>query len=228
VARPAGVFDPDLRVGEDVDLVWRLHDGGWRVRYDPAVRVSHHEPSTWPALLERRRGYGTSAAPLALRHPGKVPPLVVDPWPALTVAALLSRRPVAAAAAFAVTVLSTRRTLRRHHLPTTGAWRVDARSVATSWLGAGRYATQYAAPLLLAGLLRGRPARRIAVASLLIGPGLAAWTTRRPSLDPLRFLLASTADDIAYGVGVLAGCVRHRTIAPLRPIVRRPGKRGTP
>src|SRR5215469_3383263 len=34
-ARPAaetgGVFDPALRWGEDVDLVWRLHDAGWRI-----------------------------------------------------------------------------------------------------------------------------------------------------------------------------------------------------
>ena len=25
-----------LRYGEDVDLVWRLHDAGWRIRYEPA------------------------------------------------------------------------------------------------------------------------------------------------------------------------------------------------
>src|SRR5262249_9724176 len=28
-------FDPALRYGEDVDLVWRLYDAGWRIRYDP-------------------------------------------------------------------------------------------------------------------------------------------------------------------------------------------------
>src|SRR5262249_28406861 len=46
-----GAFDPALRWGEDVDLVWRLHDAGWRIRHDPAVRVSHHEPHGWAALL---------------------------------------------------------------------------------------------------------------------------------------------------------------------------------
>ena len=29
-AGPDGVFDPSLRRGEDVDLVWRLHEAGWR------------------------------------------------------------------------------------------------------------------------------------------------------------------------------------------------------
>ncbi len=31
-------FDEALHLGEDVDLVWRLHDAGWQVRYGPAGR----------------------------------------------------------------------------------------------------------------------------------------------------------------------------------------------
>jgi mycofactocin system glycosyltransferase len=223
VAGPTGVFDPAMPVGEDVDLVWRLHTGGWRIRYDPAVQVSHHEPATWSALLARRLRYGTSAAPLAVRHPRYIPALVLDPWPAMTVVALLARRPVAAGAAFAVSVLTTNRTLRAHSLPTSGGLRVKATAVAHTWLGAGRYATQYATPLLLALMLaggRGRWSRRAAVASLLLGPPLAAWATRRPPVDPIRFAAGALADDIAYGVGVWAGCVQHRTITPLRPVLR--------
>jgi mycofactocin system glycosyltransferase len=241
VARPTGVFDPAMPVGEDVDLVWRLHTAGWRIRYDPAVQVGHHEPATWPALLARRLRYGTSAAPLAVRHPGNVPPLVLDPLPAMTVAALLARRPVAAGAAFAISVLTTNRTLRAHDLPTSDVLRVKASAVANTWLGAGRYATQYATPLLLALMLAGGRARwgcRAAAASLLLGPPLARWATRRPAGDPIRFTAAALADDIAYGAGVWAGCVRHRTTMPLRPIMLRRelagrrsqqsgGKRGT-
>ncbi len=222
VARPTGVFDPALTVGEDVDLVWRLHTGGWRIRYDPAVQVSHHEPTTWRALLARRLRYGTSAAPLALRHPRNIPPLVLDPWPTLTVAALLTRRPAAAGAAFAVSVLTTSRTLRAHDLPTSGVCQVKATAAAKTWLGVGRYATQYAMPLLLAFMVpggRGRWGRRAAAASLLFGPPLAAWTTRRPAIDPIRFAAAALADDVAYGAGVLAGCAQHRTTTPLRPII---------
>jgi mycofactocin system glycosyltransferase len=216
-------FDPALRVGEDVDLVWRLHSAGWRIRYDPAVQVNHHEPATWSALLARRLRYGTSAAPLAVRHPRNIPPLVLDLWSAVTVAALLARRPVAAVAAFALSMLTTNRTLRAHDLPTSGVSRARATAVANTWLGAGRYATQYAMPLLL-GLAvvggRRRWGRRAAVASLVLGPPLAAWATRRPAVDPIRFAAAALADDIAYGAGVWAGCVRHRTTIPLRPIVR--------
>jgi mycofactocin glycosyltransferase len=64
-----GEFDEALRYGEDVDLCWRLHEAGWAVRYDPRVVVHHVEPDGWPALA-RGFHYGTSAAPLARRHPG--------------------------------------------------------------------------------------------------------------------------------------------------------------
>jgi mycofactocin system glycosyltransferase len=65
-----GGFDESLRYGEDVDLCWRLHDRGWAVRYDPRVAVGHVEPDAWTAELARRFRYGTSAGPLARRHPG--------------------------------------------------------------------------------------------------------------------------------------------------------------
>jgi hypothetical protein len=50
---------------------------------------------------------------------------------------------------------------------------------------------------------------------------LVAWATRRPAVDPIRFAAAVVADDIAYGAGVWAGCVQHRTIRPLRPVIVR-------
>ena len=70
VARRGYVFDPALRVGEDVDLVWRLHEAGWRVRYDPGVRVAApRADARWHELLRRRFRYGTSAAPARPRPP---------------------------------------------------------------------------------------------------------------------------------------------------------------
>src|ERR1700734_3024607 len=53
-----GGFDEALRWGEDGDLVWRLTEAGWRVRYDPGVRVRHREPASRAALLRRRFRYG--------------------------------------------------------------------------------------------------------------------------------------------------------------------------
>jgi mycofactocin system glycosyltransferase len=87
-----GGFDPELRYGEDVDLIWRMIAAGWRVRYDPAVEVRHVEPGRWAAVLARRFRYGNSAAPVARRHPGLVPPMVVQAGPAVAAAALVAGR----------------------------------------------------------------------------------------------------------------------------------------
>jgi mycofactocin system glycosyltransferase len=218
-------FDEALRYGEDVDLVWRLIEAGWRVRYEPAVRVGHAEPTSRPALLRRRFRYGTSAAPLARRHPGSVAPLVLQPWPAITMAALLARRPLTAGAAFAASAALLAARLRASGLPSRGVIRPMAGGVWQTWLGTGRWCGQYAGPALLVAIASpgGRaPAqrwgRRLAAASLLAGPPLAQWARDRGG-DPLRFTAAALADQAAYGAGVYAGCLRERIIAPVLPVI---------
>lgn len=219
IARDGQMLDPTLSIaGEDVDLVWRLHEAGWRLRYDPTVHVRHLEPETWRGLLHRRFRYGTSAAPLSLRHPGRVPPLVLFPWPAVTVAALLARRPLLAAAAFAGSVLTTKQAVRKRNQPDPGAVRVMADAAYQTWHGIGRYGTQYALPLLAIAALRGR--HHVAAASLMVGPALVEWARRRAALDPVRFVLGRLADDVCYGAGVWAGSLRHRTVRTLVPQVR--------
>lgn len=215
VARAADVFDPQLRYGEDVDLVWRLGAAGWRVRYDPATRVPHHEPPTWRSLLARRYRYGTSAGPLASRHPGALAPLVLAGMPTATVTALLARRPLVAAVLFGVDVLRTRHALRRYGIPAT---RIVLQATRSTAVGMARYASQFAAPALLAGLTDART--RPAAATLLLGPPLLSWAAKRPELDPVRLTLLHLADDICYGAGVLAGSLRARTARPLRPVLR--------
>jgi mycofactocin system glycosyltransferase len=219
-------FDETLRVGEDVDLIWRLHEAGWRIRYDPAVRVQHQEPNTWPALLSRRFRYGTSAAPLAMKHPNAMAPLVLHPWPTVTVAGLLMRRPWLAGAGFLSSMLTMRRRLRRAGVPTAGLAPATLNATRQTWLGIGRYATQFAAPALAALLLTpggGCPVkrwgRRAAAASLLLGPPVTAWRERNPDLDPARFVMGHLADDLAYGAGVWTGSARAQTARAIRPVI---------
>ena len=214
-----GVFDPALRYGEDVDLVWRLHEAGWRIRYEPAVEVGHHEPSTWVALLMRRFHYGTSAAPLTLRHPNSMRPLVLHAGPAATVLALLARRPLLAAAAFTGYLVTLHPNLRRAGVPTDGLLAASLDAVRQTWVGLGRYLSQFATPLLFAVALgRGgrRPWRRRAAAlSLMLAPALTPARAR--GTGPLTRLLGRLADDVAYGAGVWRGCATHRTLRPIRP-----------
>jgi mycofactocin system glycosyltransferase len=64
----AAGFDASLRVGEDVDLCWKLKKLGHRLVYVPQGHVSHkHRNRFWPAF-KRRFDYGTSEPVLYDRH----------------------------------------------------------------------------------------------------------------------------------------------------------------
>jgi mycofactocin glycosyltransferase len=223
-AVPAGGFDPGLRYGEDVDLIWRMIGAGWRVRYDPGAEVSHTEPGRWPAVLARRFRYGNSAAPLARRHPGSVPPLILQAWPAAAVAALLAGRPLAGLAAYGAGTGQLVELLREWGVPARGLLGPMAGSVRQTWLDTGRWSVQYALPVVAAGLARPggrsrktRICRRLALASLALGPPVAEWLRARPPLDPARFTLGYLADEAAYGAGVYRGALAARIAEPLLP-----------
>jgi hypothetical protein len=220
IARGAEVFDPALRHGEDVDLVWRLHAAGWRVRYEPHVRVSHEGPDTWAGIVSRRFRYGTSAAPLALRHPDHLAPLVLQPWPTVAVAGLLTRRPAVVAVGVAGGALTLLRALRRADVPATGTTKATLTAVRQTWLGAGDGPT----PARRAGPSRRSSRRRATVRRWGRVPPWHRCCSGRPwrpgERGPgwIRLLtLGHVADDIAYGAGVWAGCVRERTLVPVRP-----------
>ena len=91
------LFDASLRGGEDVDLVWRLTEAGWDIRYVPASTVEHDGAATLGAFLARRAFYGTTAAPLARRHPGTLAPVHVSGWSVAVWGLALARRPRARA-----------------------------------------------------------------------------------------------------------------------------------
>lgn len=223
-ALPEVPFDPALRYGEDVDLVWRLHDAGSAVRYDPRTVVAHAEPDRWRAWLVRRYRYGTSAAPLADRHGARLTPLVLPPWPAAAYALLLAGQALPALGALGVPVVRLALRLQAAGLPLPVALReaalATARGVLATAGGLGGGGTVVTGPVLLAGLASRRTRRAAAVA--LVVPPLLDALERRPALDPLRWTALRLADDLAYAAGVWRGCLRARTFSPLRPRLRRP------
>lgn len=213
-----GGFDEALRFGEDVDLVWRMTETGWRVRYEPSSRVAHPPRPGFASFARQRVAYGSSAGPLARRHPRALSHLVISGWAlsAWTAAALGWPLP-----ATALTASST--VLSAHRLAwLSDPWPEAARLTGRAHLLGGRALARALVkawwPLSLPVAFCSRRARR-ALLVAATAPHLADWLAQRPLLDPLRFLTLSQADDLCYGAGLWLGCWRDRTVRPLLPRV---------
>ncbi|MCA1279367.1 mycofactocin biosynthesis glycosyltransferase MftF [Saccharopolyspora sp. 7B] len=203
-----GGFDEALRFGEDVDLVWRIVDSGAVVRYVPGSVVRHRPRSGLRSWLRQRFDYGTSAAPLARRHPGRLCCARLSPWSAASWAALVAGRPVLAAGLATGSAAVLPRKLRAHGVPDREAWRLAVRG----HLGAGRLLAEAARRAWFPLLLVSRRSRAV----LLVAALPCAWEALRHRRGPGWFALR-LLDDLAYGCGVWAGCARERCAAPLLP-----------
>ena len=219
----AAPFDERLRLGEDVDFVWRLDDAGWLVRYEPAARVAH-TPRLRPADWARRRHeYGTSAADLARRHPGRLAPVRPSPWNLAVLGLLALGRPVPAAACGAAAAALLARRLSRLPADWSLAAAIVVKGVAADAAALGHALRREWWPaglLALAASPRSRLAR--AAASAMLAPIALEWVRERPGVDPVRYTLLRLVEDAAYGSGVTAASARARSAAPLLPDVRLP------
>jgi mycofactocin system glycosyltransferase len=212
------LFDPVLRGGEDVDLVWRLGQAGWDVRYVPAGTVGHGGPASLGSLLSRQAFYGSSAGPLALRHGDVVAPLHTSAWSLAVWVLALARRPVLAWATLAVSVgILANRLAGLVRDPVAVAMRIAGGGTARSAMPSLGNLARAWSPALLLGLAF-RRTRRTAALALLI-PALRDWADNPEVMDPVRYTALHIADDAAYGAGVWAGCARARTVVPLVPRV---------
>ena len=223
--RDVGGFDGSLRYGEDVDLVWRLAAAGWRCRYDPSVEAHHRTRPDLRRWLAQRFRYGTSAAPLARRHPGALAPLRMSPWSAATWVPVAAGLPVVGVTVGVATSVAlvrelpqvpARESLRLAGLGNLYAGRLWCETLSRAWWPAA----------LVAAALSRRARRTVAIAWSVpivldavrhLGRRRSRGTARRSRLDPVRFALLHLADDLAYGAGVWVGAWRERSVDALLP-----------
>ncbi|PQP53778.1 glycosyltransferase family 2 protein, partial [Mycolicibacterium austroafricanum] len=104
-----GGFDESLVSGEDVDLCWRLNEAGARLRYEPIATVAHDHRTELRKWFTRKSFYGSSAAPLTMRHPGKTAPLVISGWTLVVWMLVALGSGIGYAASIAVAALTGRR-----------------------------------------------------------------------------------------------------------------------
>jgi mycofactocin glycosyltransferase len=206
-------FDESLRVGEDVDLVWRLVDQGWLVRYDADVVVRHHARSSWKRWWRQRQEYGASTGDLAKRHGDRLAPLRADPWTLLAWTSVLLGQPAIGARV----VRSARNHARDRFFESEDSPDYVANVVvARNMVRAGGPLARSCARTFGLGLLLAALHPRLRRRALILFAVGTAWRWRRHRLR-VEDIPLGVADDLAYGVGVAQGAWRSKSLRALTP-----------
>jgi mycofactocin glycosyltransferase len=227
--RDIGGFDETLRSGEDVDLCWRLVEAGARLRYEPIAQVGHDHRTQLRDWIARKAFYGGSAAPLSVRHPDKIAPLMISGW-ALAAWILMA---IGSSFSYLASVLVAALTGRRIAKTLQGAdtqicdvLAVAARGLWSSAMQLASAICRHYWPVALLAAIAFRPCRRVVLIAAVID-GVVDWASRRRSADEdvkpiglLTYVLLKRLDDLAYGLGLWYGVVRERNIGPLKPQIR--------
>ncbi|HEX2318047.1 MAG TPA: mycofactocin biosynthesis glycosyltransferase MftF [Streptosporangiaceae bacterium] len=220
-------FDGTMRVGEDVDLVWRLVTAGQRVRYDPAYEARHDARPTLRAWIGRKFVYGTGGAALAERHPENIVTAILSPSMGIAALALLARRPWSMPVAIAGTARGVQ-VLRRALPPGTdraGTDRpgIDRRGVAVrlSLRGLGWALRQESAlvlrhwwPAVFGAAVVSRSARRVILSAIAVD--LVAGAREAGWQRPVTTFAGRRLDDFAYGAGLWWGALRSGSLDCLK------------
>jgi mycofactocin system glycosyltransferase len=215
--RNAGGFDDSIRMGEDVDLVWRFIENGISCRYVPSIECPHLPRSTMRKMLKQRYDYGTSAALLDQRHPRAASPLRANVLLLTTATTVLMGYVYFAMILVVPTMVYFMISLRSTSIPiatrTQLAWkglvsttRLLARAIMRAWW-----------PLFFV----------MSIFSLRLGvmltfsafvPPIVGLLRKKPGY-PIRYLVMRILENLAYGTGVWAGAIRARSLRCLLPVI---------
>ncbi len=204
-----GGFAP-LTFGEDVDFCRRLLATGSQLIYLPQGVIYHDYRTTLHAFLGIRMSYASSEAALLQHWRSGQPQGWTLAVALLTLLGTYTRWRKVRQYKVAINPLVVLRATLRAHLAYT--------------YHLCRHLTRYyTLPLLAIGLFL--PPILLLVL-ILYGIVIAVDYVRlRPCMSIVEYALCALLDDCAYEVGVVLGCIKHRTWKPLLPVISLKGDR---
>jgi mycofactocin system glycosyltransferase len=224
-----GGFDETLKSGEDVDLCWRFIEVGARLRYEPIAMVAHEHRTELREWFSRRAFYGSSAAPLSVRHPGKTAPLVISGWTLVVWILVAMGSGIGYLASVLVATMTGRRIANSLASVETEPKEVAVVAAHGLWSAALQLAAaicRHYWPLALIAALLSRRCRNVVLIAAVID-GVVDWVKRHGNADDdtkpvglFSYVLLKRLDDIAYGAGLWSGVVRERHVGALKPQIR--------
>lgn len=225
-----GGFDEQLRLGEDVDFIWRTLGSDQRAWYTPAAQVVHDHRVQLLALLRRRADYASSEAHLQTRHSEghRIMPL---PKASLLLLAMFIAFPMAWPAGVILGLILLFLVLREikqksQQLSKAGASVPNRRlfsavlreHVASFHHLSADITRYYSLPLLVVTWLA--PACWPATMILLLTAPIGDYYRLKPNLSLPAFIGLYGLEIVAYQLGLWLGCLRQRTLLPLLPRLR--------
>src|ERR1700712_1192925 len=224
-----GGFDESLTSGEDVDLCWRFIEAEARLRYEPIALVGHDHRTELRDWFARKAFYGSSAAPLAIRHPGKTAPLVLSGWTLLVWLLLAMGSGIGDVAAPVGAAFTGHKIAKVLSAVDTEPREVAAVAAQGLWSAALQLASaicRHYWPIALVAAVCFRRCRQVVLVAAVVD-GVVDWASRNGNVDEdakrvglLGYLLLKRLDDIAYGLGLWTGVVRERHLGALKPQIR--------
>jgi len=221
----AGGFDESLVVGEDVDLCWRIRCHGFHIDYLPSGRVLHKHRNKVGAFCKRRFDYGTSEPLLNRLYPGKIKKIVFAPlaslfWTGIILSVWLNS---AWLLVLPLLVLGGEAILKFHNLKQNQIPVPFARisvSVAHKYAAFfyhcctffSRYYLLWVPVLVLI-----LPFLSLILAGMHLLNGLVEYGLKKPQMDPGRFLIYFTMEQVSYQVGVWCQCLRLLSFRSVNP-----------
>ena len=215
--RTIGGFDDSIRIGEDVDLIWRLIENGIDCRYVPSIECPHSPRSSMRKMLKQRYYYGTSAALLDKRHPRAASPLRAHAL-LLTMATTVLMGYIYSAIIFVVpTMAYFVASLRTTTIPMRTRLQLALKAIFSTTRLLARAIMRAWWPLFfLASFVSLRIGAMFTFSAFV--PPLVGLMRNKPN-HPVRYFIVRILEDVAYGTGVWMGAVRTRSLRCLLPVI---------
>ena len=221
----AGGFQENLKVGEDVDLCWRIQELGYRLRYLPRGEVKHKHRNRLYPMLARRFDYGTSEAILSLRHKDRrkkiyLPVLYSFFYGSFSLGIILRSIPFFAIGCGIWLVDFSRKYLEmrtsRLGLPVHQMCLPVLRSYFSFVYNLSAYLVRYYL-LFMVPLAFFYPPLWIFLFFLLFFSASVDFSIHRPRINFIFHVLFYTLDQLSYQAGVFWGCLSRKNFASYFP-----------
>ena len=216
VFRAMGGFKKGMHVGEDVDLCWRIRKNGHVLLYVPVGKVDHKHRNKLFKMLQRRKDYGTSEAPLYYFHRDKKKRFPISIFAVLSLLALITsillQNPYIACSIvlfFGIDLFRKSISLKRLNFsfPFLQIIYSVLRSYFSFYYFASFHLVRYYF-ILLAGLGIVFHFLWILCGIALLLTSIVDYRIKKPDLIYPVFLYFYTLEHLAYQVGVFWGCLK--------------------